>query len=177
MVWFILGWFLSRYMRWKTREARELKIVVNALQTLYWTKNIFLIMFTSWMTDIVSFTHSFFLSLPKGTPFDFRERRMVRKREGNIDVWEKHQWAASPMHPSQGPNPQHRHVSPLGIKPVTFQSMGWHSNQLNRTSQGSFIRSYLEYFFRWDSMLAWIILVHGHPFYLTVSCFEGRAYN
>ena len=40
------------------------------------------------------------------------------------------------VHSRTGLNLQPRHVSWLGIEPVTFQLMGWWSNQLSHTGQG-----------------------------------------
>ena len=68
---------------------------------------------------------------------DSRERGREEERERNIDVREKYRSLASRIHPRWGPSPQPRHVSWLGIEPVTFQFTGWHCNQLSHTSQGS----------------------------------------
>ena len=52
-----------------------------------------------------------------------------RKGERSIDVKEEHRLLASPRHPNQGSNSQPKNVPCPGIKPTTFWSMGWCSNQ------------------------------------------------
>ena len=69
--------------------------------------------------------------------FIFRERGRETKRGKNTDVWERHQWVASCMHPNWGPGPQTRHMSWLEIEPVTFCFAGRLPNPLSHASQGS----------------------------------------
>ena len=64
----------------------------------------------------------------KGMLIDFRERGRVRERE-------KHWLVTSSMCFDWWPNPQLRHVSWPGIKPVTFWFTRWRSNQLSYTNQ------------------------------------------
>ena len=68
-----------------------------------------------------------FLSSPRDFLIDFRQRGRER---------EKHWSVASGTPPGQGSNLQSRLVPSPGIKPLTFQFTGQHSNQMGHTGQG-----------------------------------------
>ena len=56
-------------------------------------------------------------------------REGKRERDRNIEVREKHLSISSHTRPNQGLNRQPKYVPRVGVKPMTFQFMRWHSNQ------------------------------------------------
>ena len=68
-----------------------------------------------------------------------RERQTDRQTDWgdrNIDLREKHRLVAFSYVPQQGIEPTTSVCTLIRIKPVTFWSVGWCSNQLSHTGQG-----------------------------------------
>ena len=110
----------SKGRRWKetkhgVKERKAWTLKWNTLYIILTERNVIL-------KSNFCLTWRPFFSLPLG-----REEGRERK---------KHWLVASPTHLDWGSNPQPGYNPWLGIEPTTLQSVRWHSNQLNHTSQG-----------------------------------------